>query len=235
MSLEIIGSVSGPIVSGSGYTSGTYTAGETLTVSKSGGSGSQYMYEANIDGMGSCSFSTLVLTTGHCLIDFYCCAFYSLCYVVRYGFTRTYSATSDQVVTAPTDGSTIVIKSLRASGNGNGVRARTSRVVFLHLPRRYRFALSYSVHALMQSVLPYFFSGCWWAAQNYVNEVTLSDLAATPVPTMRPSPLPTAAPYTPNTPTKLPVPAPTLAPVTSAPSLAPVVAPSVASDTATST
>jgi len=57
MSLVITGSLSGPIVSGTGSTSGTYTAGETLTVSKSGGSG-QYMYEADINGMGSCSFST---------------------------------------------------------------------------------------------------------------------------------------------------------------------------------
>ena len=57
MSLVIIGSVSGPIVSGTGSTSGTYAAGETLTVSTSGATG-KYMFGADIDGFGACDITT---------------------------------------------------------------------------------------------------------------------------------------------------------------------------------
>jgi len=57
MSLVVIGSFSGPIVSGTGAITGTYQAGETLTVSTSGASG-LYMFHADVDGFGTCDFNT---------------------------------------------------------------------------------------------------------------------------------------------------------------------------------
>jgi hypothetical protein len=57
MSLVITGSVSGTIVSGTGATTGTYQAGETLTVSTSGSSG-LYMLHADVDGFAACDFAT---------------------------------------------------------------------------------------------------------------------------------------------------------------------------------
>jgi hypothetical protein len=57
MSLVVIGSNSGPIVSGTGATTGAYLAGESLTVSTSGATG-LYMFHANVDGFGACDFTT---------------------------------------------------------------------------------------------------------------------------------------------------------------------------------
>jgi hypothetical protein len=57
MSLVVTGSVSGTIVSGTGATTGTYEAGETLTVSTLGSTG-LHLFHGNIDGLGSCDFAT---------------------------------------------------------------------------------------------------------------------------------------------------------------------------------